>query len=85
MVSGVMVVQKNFRSITSELILAVDEEIRAIKSSGGSDRVGVHAGKYCGEVGDGRFIYKFILDSELLCPQILREGFRSATPPMRLP
>ncbi len=68
MVSGVMVVQKNFRSITSELILAVDEEIRAIKSSGGSDRVGVHAGKYCGEVGDGRFIYKFILDSELFVP-----------------
>lgn len=68
MVSGVMVVQKNFRSITSELILAVDEEIRAIKSSGGSDRVGVHAGKYCSEVGDGRFIYKFILDSELFVP-----------------
>jgi hypothetical protein len=68
MVSGVMVVQKNFRSITSELILAVDEEIRAIKSSGGSDRVGVHAGEHCGEVGDGRFIYKFILDSELLVP-----------------
>ncbi len=36
---------KNFRSITSELILAVDEEIQAIKSSGGSDRVGVHAGE----------------------------------------
>ncbi len=68
MVSGVMVVQKNFRSITSELVLAVDEEIQAIKSSGGSDRVGVHAGKYCGEVGDGRFIYKFILDSELFVP-----------------
>ncbi len=68
MVSGVMVVQKNFRSITSELILAVDEEIQAIKSSGGSDRVGVHAGEYCGEVGDGRFIYKFILDSELFVP-----------------
>ncbi len=68
MVSGVMVVQKNFRSITSELVLAVDEDIQAIKSSGGSDRVGVHAGEYCGEVGDGRFIYKFILDSELFVP-----------------
>lgn len=57
----------SFGSITRELIAALDEEVRAIKSSGGSDRVGLRAGEYCG-AATGHFIYKFLLDSELFVP-----------------
>lgn len=56
-----------FDSITAELMAALDEEIQAIKKSGGTNQVGVHDGRYAGAVA-GRFTYIFLLDTELNVP-----------------
>ncbi|OIQ12617.1 AAA domain-containing protein [Neomoorella thermoacetica] len=56
-----------FDSITTELIAALEEEINAIKESGGAEQIGVHDGRYGGTAA-GRFLYIFLLDTELNIP-----------------
>lgn len=56
-----------FDAITAELVGALDEEIQAIKKSGGTDQIGVHDGSYIGKAA-GRFNYVFLLDTELNVP-----------------
>lgn len=56
-----------FDSITTELIAALEEEINAIKESGGTEQIGVHDGRYGGTAA-GRFLYIFLLDTELNIP-----------------
>lgn len=56
-----------FDAITNELITALDEEIEVIKRSGGDDYVGLHDGQRAG-VSAGRFLYSFLLDSDLFIP-----------------
>lgn len=56
-----------FDSITTELMAALEDEISAIKKSGGTEQVGVHDGKYAGAVAD-RISYVFFLDTELYVP-----------------
>ncbi|MGE5483496.1 MAG: AAA domain-containing protein [Ignavibacteriales bacterium] len=56
-----------FDSVTAEMVGALDEEISAIKKSGGMDQVGVHDGRHARTVAD-RFIYIFSLDNELNVP-----------------
>ncbi len=57
----------NFESITDELITALGEEIDAIKESGGSEKIGIHDGRYIGKAG-ARFLYCFLLDAEFNIP-----------------
>lgn len=57
----------NFDLITAELISALEEEINAIKESGGTEQIGVHDGRFGGNAA-GRFLYHFLLDTELNIP-----------------
>jgi len=55
------------RPITGKLIIALGEEISAIKESGGSEKIGIHDGRYGGTAA-GHFLYVFLVDSELNVP-----------------
>ncbi|MHB8928814.1 MAG: AAA domain-containing protein [Bacillota bacterium] len=56
-----------FASVTSELIEALNDEIRAIKEKGGTEQVGLHDGEARGAFA-GRVLYTFLADSELNLP-----------------
>ncbi len=56
-----------FASVTSELIEALNDEIRAIKEKGGTEQVGLHDGEARGSLA-GRVLYTFLADSELNLP-----------------
>ncbi len=56
-----------FETISSELMAALDDEIRAIKAKGGTDQIGLHDGEHVGTAA-GRTLYTFLVDSELSLP-----------------